>query len=374
MLWIVGHHVCDGDSRGERPSSSGRREMEWVGEVAELLCNETVCCSRLRLLNFEGSCSIKKGWHFCLRRDKEKLVLAGVSSRWGNQQGVRRPGIEGWWFVGNFREAWRWRVLLLGSKGAQLYNEGDGNRGPLLANDSCGEQKQRWTEGGVERFWTFRFQCPYDWHYKFRHAVDDHNNLHHALPSVEHTITTACWEMHAFSFVLAVTEVNAFLAYRLFCRPYPVPTLQQVCLKLVWELIKNKWLVREDLDKSHVVSTVHQLQRAPLHAMKYANGRWQCNAKQPHQNYPCTFKKCGAKPKHINTYCSCAPGKWICKFCHDAHVVTELKQELWQYPPMDIYNWWLSISSSAGIYGFKFPERFLEISSWDLTLFSLFSL
>jgi hypothetical protein len=27
--------------------------------------------------------------------------------------------------------------------------------GPLLANDSCGEQKRRWTEGGVERVGTF---------------------------------------------------------------------------------------------------------------------------------------------------------------------------------------------------------------------------
>jgi len=44
---------------------------------------------------------------------------------------------------------------------------------PLLANDCCGEQKQRWTEGGGKRVGTFRFPCLYDWHYKYRHAVDD---------------------------------------------------------------------------------------------------------------------------------------------------------------------------------------------------------
>ena len=38
---------------------------------------------------------------------------------------------------------------------------------------------------------------------------------------------------------------------------------------------------------------VHQLMVAPLNAMKYVNGRWQCNAKQPHQNYPYSFKQCG---------------------------------------------------------------------------------
>ena len=199
--------------------------------------------------------------------------------------------------------------------------------GPLLANDSCGEQKRRWTEGGVERAGTFRFPCPYDWHYKFRHAVDDHNNLRHALPSIEHTITTTRWEMRVFSFVLAVTEVNAFLAYRFFCRPDPVPTLQKFRHKLAWQLIKNKWLATEAEEESHVVTTVHQLMVAPLHATKFANRRWVCNAKQPHQNYPCSIKKCGTPPKRIKTYCSCCPTKWICKFCHAAHVVSEMKRE-----------------------------------------------
>jgi hypothetical protein len=199
--------------------------------------------------------------------------------------------------------------------------------GPLLANESCKEQKRRWVEGGVDTAGTFQFPCPYDWHYKYRHAVDDHNNLRHALPSIEHTITTTRWEMCVFSFVLAVTEVNAYLAYRFFCRPDPVPTLQQFRHKLAWELIKNKWLSKEDLDESHVVSTVHQLMVAPNNATKYANGRWLCNAKQPHQNYPCSFKQCGKPPKRIKTYCSCCPTKWICKFCHAAHVVSELKRE-----------------------------------------------
>jgi hypothetical protein len=61
--------------------------------------------------------------------------------------------------------------------------------GPLIVNDSCKEQKRKWIEGGVETAGTFQFPCPYDWHYKYHHAVDDHNNLRHALPSIEHTIT-----------------------------------------------------------------------------------------------------------------------------------------------------------------------------------------
>jgi hypothetical protein len=87
-----------------------------------------------------------------------------------------------------------------------------------------------------------------------------------------------------FSFVLAVTKVNAYLAYQFFCCPDPVPTLQKFCHKLAWELIKNKWLAREDLDESHVVTTVHQLMRAQNNAAKYVNGRWlavQCKTATP---------------------------------------------------------------------------------------------
>ena len=31
--------------------------------------------------------------------------------------------------------------------------------------------------------------------------------------------------------------------------------------------------------------------------------------------------------RHDNckTYCSCTPGKWICKYCHGGHVVAELR-------------------------------------------------
>ncbi len=112
--------------------------------------------------------------------------------------------------------------------------------GPLIPNESCKLQRRRFKEGGVEVTRTFQFPLPYDWHYKFRHAVDDHNNLHHSIPSVEGTIMTTRWEMRAFSFLLAVCEVNAFLTYQFFCKPKPIPTLQQFCHKLVWQLIKNR--------------------------------------------------------------------------------------------------------------------------------------
>jgi len=85
--------------------------------------------------------------------------------------------------------------------------------GPLLPNATCAEQKRVWLEDGVQCVRRFQFPCPFDWHYKYRHAVDDHNNLRHAHPSIEHTITTTRWEIRVFSFIIAVSEVNAYLAY-----------------------------------------------------------------------------------------------------------------------------------------------------------------
>jgi hypothetical protein len=119
--------------------------------------------------------------------------------------------------------------------------------GPLIANETCKDQRRRITKDGVEVSHTFQFLLPYDWHYRFRHAVDDHNNVRHSLPSVEGTIITTRWEMHVFSFLLAVSEVNAFLTYRFFCKPDSMPKLQEFRHKLAWQLIKNRWIMEQDV-------------------------------------------------------------------------------------------------------------------------------
>jgi hypothetical protein len=199
--------------------------------------------------------------------------------------------------------------------------------GPLIANETCKDQRRRFNEGGVEVSRTFQFPLPYDWHYRFRHAVDDHNNVRHSLPLVEGTIITTRWEMRVFSFLLAVSEVNAFLTYRFFCKPDIMPTLQEFRHKVAWQLIKNRWIMEQDAGEQQEACAIHQLMKAPPHATKFARGRWNCTAKLRYQNYPCTVKNCGEPPKRCKTYCSCHPGKWICQYCHAAHVLSELKRD-----------------------------------------------
>jgi len=66
--------------------------------------------------------------------------------------------------------------------------------GPLAAYDMCKEALRKWTESGIEVVRRFRYACPFDWHFRYRHGVDNHNNLHHDLPSVEDSWITQRWE------------------------------------------------------------------------------------------------------------------------------------------------------------------------------------
>ena len=93
--------------------------------------------------------------------------------------------------------------------------------GRLLSDESCKSTVRRWLEDGVETVKNFAYALPFDWHFRYRHAVDDHNNLRHALPSIEDTWRTIRWVLRVFSFVLAISEVNAFLIVnrKVLCSP-----------------------------------------------------------------------------------------------------------------------------------------------------------
>ena len=59
----------------------------------------------------------------------------------------------------------------------------------------------------------FKYTKPYSNHYRFRHSIDDHNNLRHQLPSIEGTWVTQRWPIKVLGFLLAISEVNTFLAF-----------------------------------------------------------------------------------------------------------------------------------------------------------------
>ncbi len=203
--------------------------------------------------------------------------------------------------------------------------------GKLLSYDTCHETSRTWKEAGVDVIKRFRYFFPYHWHFKYRHAVDDHNNLSHRLPSIEDTWKTIIWEHRVCSYILATTETNVFLMWRYFVKPSgsdnacDVTTILNLCRKLAWELTDNPFLTATQCEESNMAvnSQEHALRTAPPHAPAYSNRCWVLGNKGKYQSYK--FRSC--KRVRCRTYCTCIPGDWKCKICHLKHYMDVAREE-----------------------------------------------
>jgi len=190
--------------------------------------------------------------------------------------------------------------------------------GVLESDDSCKMTKRGEGTSAV----TFRYPKPIDWHFRYRHAVDDHNNLRHAVPSIEGTWLTNRWPIRVFAFLLAITEVNMFLALRFFVwtkeERMELVTFRR---KFSGHLINNPWLPNTygldeeaddwlDVDCDHVT--------APEHAKEYRNRQWVCTAKARWQQYVCKAPGCKLQ---VRTCCACRKGYWLCTKHIIEHVI-----------------------------------------------------
>ena len=54
--------------------------------------------------------------------------------------------------------------------------------GRLLADDTCKETVRRWKENAEDVVNKFKYKLPCDWHFCYRHAVGNYNNLRQSLP------------------------------------------------------------------------------------------------------------------------------------------------------------------------------------------------
>jgi hypothetical protein len=146
--------------------------------------------------------------------------------------------------------------------------------------------------------------------------VDNHNNLRHALPSLEDTWVTQRWEIRAFYFLLAITEVNVYLALKYFLWPSEgrdvIPTLVQFRRKFSWMLIDNQWLPNEynvEEDDMEGIDNMHITVTTPPHAKEYCIHLWDCSAKAKYQQYICRAKR---GRKQVMTCCRYKLGYWMC--------------------------------------------------------------
>ncbi len=49
--------------------------------------------------------------------------------------------------------------------------------GDVLCSVEGKEVKRFWNENGIPKTTTLKYAKPFEYHFRFRHAVDDHNNL-----------------------------------------------------------------------------------------------------------------------------------------------------------------------------------------------------
>ncbi|KAL3793797.1 hypothetical protein ACHAWO_013675 [Cyclotella atomus] len=195
--------------------------------------------------------------------------------------------------------------------------------GSLITDDTC---KIAHRGVGANRV-SFPYMKPYDWHFRYRHSVDDHNNLHHSLPSIEGSWTTDQWALCVFQFLLAISEVNCYLAFKYFVWDETVPTLVEFRRYLAWALINNPLISavdEEDFEPETFNEGVHDIATAPNHASGYRNRSWVCEAQQRHQQYHCKWQGCSVRTRN---YCTCTPGYWLCPSHIVKHAMMEVRKE-----------------------------------------------
>lgn len=179
---------------------------------------------------------------------------------------------------------------------------------------------------------TFKYTEVFSNHFQFRHAVDDHNNLRQGEISLEQTWGTHRWPLRIFAFILAVVEVNCYLAFRYFVWTKEAEKYDFIPFRkrLAKALIHNEYIVPTTPNggirrSRRQTENRHTLETAPSHATKIVNGAWEKTAKKKHQQYTCKGAKC---KKLIRTYCACSPGMWMCRGCHDVHIFTVARDEV----------------------------------------------
>ena len=146
-----------------------------------------------------------------------------------------------------------------------------------MADDTCKETVRIWKENGEDVVKKFKYKLPFDWNFCYLQAVDYHNNLSHALPSIEDTWINDWWECRLFAFILAISEVNTFLILRYFdyCVLYSegMPMLLEFHQKLSWKLINNIYIGKYDGGFDFFPESIHRFMTAPRHTKRYHNWR-----------------------------------------------------------------------------------------------------
>eukprot|EP00980_Cylindrotheca_fusiformis_P024084 scaffold11524_cov91-Cylindrotheca_fusiformis.AAC.3 len=152
-------------------------------------------------------------------------------------------------------------------------------------------------------------------HFKYRHAVDDHNSKRHQPISLEVVWGTKWWPNRVFAFLLSITEVNVMLASVAFGGAEQLPMLE-FRKKFAYALINNDYLreEQEELRRSGRLLVENRHKLAVLEPGKKFKNFEIVDAQSL---YP--QAKCAHCPRRTRNYCTCSIGVLRCKFCYPIH-------------------------------------------------------
>ena len=85
----------------------------------------------------------------------------------------------------------------------------------------------------------FNYLQPFGLQFRYRHQVDDQNNIRHAPTSIERTWATKLWLDRNFACYLAVNEVNMALADGHFRKGRQLISSLQLQRKLAHDMMDN---------------------------------------------------------------------------------------------------------------------------------------
>lgn len=196
--------------------------------------------------------------------------------------------------------------------------------GSLNSDQTCKSAVRKWVENGVEVVKRFTYQFPFDWHFRYRHAMGDHNNLRHALPSIEDTWTLdhnqqmgvprLCLHPHRLRGQCVPHRPILLPPVGRYAQTRRVPS--QACVAVYLQPLARAG--GRDQEARFADEPVHQLMKAPAHASEYRNRRWKIDAMSKYQQH---YRRSIGCKKRVRTYCSCDPGHWMCTPCHVKHCI-----------------------------------------------------
>ena len=147
--------------------------------------------------------------------------------------------------------------------------------------------------------------------------MDDHNNRRQSPISLEKTWSTMWWPNGVFAFLIAVIEVNTYLAA---VHLYGYDKMEQLSF---WKLLAKELLFNPYLkeDKKGAATKRKKQQQAANEFRMIPRGM---KFSGPHlvqaaSDYP--QRRCIDCGKKVRTYCKCSPGTHLCNLCYPTHVI-----------------------------------------------------